>query len=206
MRVAPAPSATTTTASTSSPVTSMISTSFRPPSTALFTVARRPTNRRQSRAVLSGRSIPGDDTCNSYRSPSNAACSGASNHSSSPRDARAQSSTVTFSPSRRSIRTSTMGRDRLPPRRTSTRSYPSSSSRDSTTTSSSDFTTHENKKMWGTSPTFTSPSNVTAPHSRARAIAPSSYGSENATSAFASPNTSPPPAATATYCFPSLPR
>ena len=71
-------------------------------------------------AVRSGRS-PGDDTCNTYRSDTSPP---ASSRASMARDARAQSSTVTFRPSRRSIRTSTRGRDFVPPRRSSTRSNP----------------------------------------------------------------------------------
>ena len=98
--------------------------------------ARRPTNRRQSAGVRSGRSTPGDDTSSTYL-PSNTAP--ASRRASMARDARAQSSTVTFSPSRRSMRTSSTGLVRVPPRRSSTRSKPSESSSATTTSCSAWF-------------------------------------------------------------------
>ena len=112
-------SATAVPSDSSTPRTS---TSTRPPSAALRTLARRPANLRQSSAWRSGRSTPGDETSSTYCSPTSP---DASSRGSSARDTWAQSSIVTFAPSRRSMRTSSNGRRDVPPRRNSTRSKPS---------------------------------------------------------------------------------
>jgi hypothetical protein len=85
----------------------------------VVTTAGFPTKRRQSAALRSGRSMPGDDTSSTYRS---AISPDPSSRASTARDARAQSSTRTPSSSRRSMRTSRMGRAWLPRRASSTSS------------------------------------------------------------------------------------
>src|SRR5688572_10121842 len=119
-----------------SPATSTSFPSNRPPCSGASTETHRPTNRRHSAGDRNGRS-PGDDTCSSYRSGTNPL---SSSFASNALDTRAQSSTVTLPPSRRSIRTSTSGRPFVPPFRSSTSSYPAESSSAMTTVSSVAFT------------------------------------------------------------------
>jgi hypothetical protein len=160
-RSTPGFGSSTATSDPCSPSTARIFPSILPPCSGVRTFAQRPMNRCQSIVLRSGRS-PGDDTCNTYSGDTN---SPPSSRASNARDARAQSSTVTASPSRRSMRTSINGRLRVPPRLSSTRSNPTASSSDSTTSSSESFTCSRgnrpeqtrikrNKKMWGASPTF----------------------------------------------------
>ena len=87
----PASGSSTATSDPASPSTARIFASNRPPCSGRSTFAQRPTNRRHSAGVRSGRS-PGDDTCNTYCGDTSSL---PSSRASSARDARAQSSTVT---------------------------------------------------------------------------------------------------------------
>src|SRR6185503_578623 len=124
-----------------SPSTPAISTSSvrRPagsPATFAVTTAVLPTNLFQSLPFRSGRSIPGDDTSSTYFwSPKFSASSLAS----IARDAAAQLSTVTFSPSSRSTLTSSTGRFLLPPTLSSKSSSPSGLISEATRLSSFSF-------------------------------------------------------------------
>jgi hypothetical protein len=105
---APRSSRTTATSSPASPSSATIVTSAFPAgSDGAVTTAVCPANRRQSPAPRRGRSIPGDDTSSTYFSPTKRS---ASSRFSTARETRAQSSTETRLPSRRSIRRSSTGR------------------------------------------------------------------------------------------------
>jgi hypothetical protein len=149
----------TATSDPSSPSTAMILPSIRPPCAGVSTFAHRPRT-DATRPDCAAGARRATRLATQYAGDTS---SEPSSRASSARETRAQSSTVTAAPSRRSIRASISGRFRVPPRRSSIRSYPTESS--SATTTLPARPSHaveavvQNKKMWGASPTF---------HSRSR--------------------------------------
>src|SRR5687768_8603669 len=159
-RVTPFASSKTTVSSPGSPSIPAIRTSLvlsAPSSPSAVTTASRPTNRRQSDAFRSGRSMPGEDTSSAYLVPIVLV---SSSLASIARDALAQSPTVTASPSFLSTLTSRTGRLFEPPDRSSKSSRPSGSSSATTISCSASFMFFRDnftkQKNVGGIPTFSS--------------------------------------------------